>query len=190
MQSLLIWNRNETLNRLSEVEEGTNNIEKLVALMILSKYDSNGANNLPLDKLYAKLKEDKYTLMLNRMYKLHKILKDKKELLNFLIRHEKRLKWHIDRIYRVRNSIVHAGKSPKYLGTLVENLHSYLDILLNQLIYDNIENGFEDIEHSFISCFLKYRNYLSAISEDIQKRNNTSDLTNVDGNILYKTIFI
>lgn len=190
LQSLLLWNRTETLNRLGEVEEGNNNIEKLAVLMVLSKYDSNGANNLPLDKLYAKLKEDKYTLMLNRMNKFHKILNNKRELLNFLQRHEKRLKWHIDRIYRVRNNIVHAGKSPKYLGTLVENLHSYLDILLNQLIYDNIENGYEDIEHSFTSCFLKYRNYLSEISEDLQKRNNTSDLTNVDGNVLYKAIFI
>ena len=190
LQSLYLWNRGETLARLNEVEEGSNHLEKLAALMVLSKYDSNGVHNLTLDKLYAKLNEDKYTLMINRMYKLHKILKDKNELLNFLQRHEKRLKWHIDRIYRVRNSIVHAGKSPKYLDTLVENLHSYLDILLNQLIYDNIENGYEDIEHSFTSCFLKYRSYLSEISEEVQKRNNTSDLTNVDGNVLYKAIFI
>lgn len=190
LQSLILWNRRETIDRLNEVKEGNALIEKLATLIVLRKYDSDGVNNLPLDKLYSKLEEDKYLLMRNRLYRLCLILKDRKEVLSFLQRHERRLKWHIDRIYRVRNSIVHAGKSPKYLGTLVENLHSYLDILINQLIDDNINNGYKDIGHSFTSCSLKYRNYISVMNENIRKSNNSNDLTNQDGESLFNTIFI
>ena len=190
LQSLLLWNSTETNRILNKVNEGTNCVEKLAALMVLGKYDGNKKPMLALDELYEKLGNDNYSLMLNRMYKMHNILKNRNSVVTFLTRHEQRLRWHIDRIYRVRNSIVHAGKSPKYLSTLVENLHSYLDILLNQLIEDNIKKGYEDIGYSFTTCYYLYRNYMADIKNEIQKNNNDNDLTKASEKLLMKSIFI
>lgn len=47
--------------------------------------------------------------------------------------HIERVSWQVQRIYRTRNLIIHSGKSVPYIDILVENLHSYLDRIINVL---------------------------------------------------------
>ena len=62
------------------------------------------------------------------------IFKDSKSIYEYIHRHENRIRWHIMRIYRNRNMIVHSGSSMPYRNIIVENLHFYVDVLLDTLI--------------------------------------------------------
>lgn len=46
----------------------------------------------------------------------------------------KRINWHLYRMYRTRNAIVHSGEIPSNLRYLGEHLHSYLDSTANEFI--------------------------------------------------------
>ena len=158
--SLKLWNNGFYKRILSTVIEGTNDVEKLATLMVLPKYDSNDVNNKKeLNRLYDQLIADKYYLMLHRMFDMHNILSKPEKILSFLERHEERIRWHVDRIYRTRNMIVHGGKSPHYIATMVENLHSYCDSLVNQLIEDNLQKHYKTIEMSYTATSIRYKSY-------------------------------
>ena len=45
-----------------------------------------------------------------------------------------RISWHLYRMYRTRNAIVHSGDDPTNLKYLGEHLHSYLDSIANEFI--------------------------------------------------------
>lgn len=62
------------------------------------------------------------------------VLVDSTSILEYLQRHERRIRWHIMRIYRNRNMIVHSGSYMPYLNIIVENLHFYADALIDTLI--------------------------------------------------------
>ena len=57
-------------------------------------------------------------------------LRIKKKLVAEINRYGQRLTWHIQRLYRVRNSIIHSGEPEKSMLYLVEHLHSYVDEVL------------------------------------------------------------
>lgn len=165
LRDLYQWNTPSIKAILAQVNEGTENIEKLTALIVLGKYYDE-QNNAPLNQLYSQLDNDKFFLMRNRMYRLYQILHKHESILDFLTIHEQRLKWHVDRIYRTRNLIVHAGTSPDYLGTILENLHSYYDILINQLIEDNISFKYRSIQNSYTTCLLKVEEYKKYLADN------------------------
>jgi len=48
--------------------------------------------------------------------------------------------WHIQRIYTTRNQIVHSGEHLPYLSTLVENLHTYFDMLINSVVSTGVKS--------------------------------------------------
>jgi hypothetical protein len=78
--------------------------------------------------LYGEL--DKHVLLRNRIYEVHEYFKSKQKIKETILFHRKWIAWHIQRIYTTRNQIIHNADSLPYLSTLVENLHSYFDILV------------------------------------------------------------
>lgn len=72
--------------------------------------------------------------------------------------HQKKLSWHIRRLYRTRNLIVHDSGTMYDIETLVENCHSYVDEFLKQILRliqkDNsittIEQGSSYIDLTYI----------------------------------------
>ena len=89
---------------------------------------------------YENLREEVFQLLVlhpnirNRVYKLYKLRKDKKEVFKIASMYGERVKWHLYRLYRVRNDIVHAGKSTKNIALLGEHLHIYCDGIINEII--------------------------------------------------------
>lgn len=76
-----------------------------------------------------------YPLLRSRISQLNEdVFKKKKELFTELNRYGQRLIWHIQRLYRVRNSIIHSGEPEKNMVYLVEHLHSYVDEVLLDII--------------------------------------------------------
>lgn len=60
--------------------------------------------------------------------------KSPKAILEFLNRHEQHLKWHINRIYRIRCDIVHSAEYSLNLTLLCANLEYYLKSILSTVL--------------------------------------------------------
>tara|TARA_Y100000815_G_scaffold199538_1_gene183063 strand:+ start:432 stop:2195 length:1764 start_codon:yes stop_codon:yes gene_type:complete len=77
---------------------------------------------------------DAFPLLRYRIFNLHKIFSKPENVISLIDEHRKKIEWQIRRLYRTRNLIVHSGKSPDYIGTLVENGHDYLDQIMNEIM--------------------------------------------------------
>jgi hypothetical protein len=64
-------------------------------------------------------------LALHRLFKLHRDYSVSTEAASAIISHQRRVEWQIHRIYRARNQLVHSGRVPSYLQSLILNLVEY-----------------------------------------------------------------
>lgn len=116
----------ETINaQLLNVEKGTSDIEKIVAILVLPEYQAEKANLVAALSCYPLLKyriENYSSMLSNRLY-----------IKELLTAHRKRLSWHIMRIYRNRNMIVHDGSHFPYIDIIVQNLHHYVDTIIDTI---------------------------------------------------------
>jgi hypothetical protein len=64
-------------------------------------------------------------LALHRVWKLHHDYNDVKCANSTIKDHFNRVNWQVHRIYRARNQLVHAGRMPSYLESLILNLAEY-----------------------------------------------------------------
>lgn len=102
-------------------------VERFVMLLSLNE-NINYLNNI----IYS-LKD--YPLLIYRLESFsQKVFIDSKTIYEYLQQHKKRIRWHIMRIYRNRNMIVHSGSYMPYLSIIIENLHFYVDVLFETLI--------------------------------------------------------
>jgi len=115
----------DAMEILNNIAEGENPIEKCLALFSIKA-------NEPLRERFYSLYEW-HPLLRNRIFYLTKGFLSADSVFSTLEAHIKRVSWQIRRIYRARNLIIHSGKSLPYINMLVENLHSYLDRVLDLL---------------------------------------------------------
>ena len=98
-------------------------IQKICCFALLEEYETErtmffqDCNDIPL------LRE--------RILYFNSMLSSHDKIYSFVEKHSDRVKWQIMRIYRNRNLIIHNGESMPYMSLLVENLHSYVDDLLD-----------------------------------------------------------
>lgn len=83
------------------------------------------------DRLYQEL--GAHVLLRNRVFLVNEMFGTKSRCAKSLKNHRTRLQWHLQRIYVARNQIAHSARALPYLPILVENLHSYVDRLLNSI---------------------------------------------------------
>lgn len=96
--------------------------EKCTCLLTTNEYHAERVD------LLAKL--DGHPLLRFRVDRIYRQFRSKRAVLAALEMHKKKVQWHVQRIYTMRNLIMHSANSLPYLKTLVENLHSYIDILI------------------------------------------------------------
>lgn len=158
---------NYILNRLKSCSEkkeiyyllnsvgGRNNVDSLFRMLMLTENEEYYQTMLSIlvDNPLLKHKVEYY----------HKVLCCPKEIKKTYNNHQKRLSWQIRRIYRARNLIVHSGKVPYRLETLIENLHYYFDILLQKITEFSEDAEVEfTIDHFYMrrkfddAAYLKY----------------------------------
>lgn len=76
----------------------------------------------------------------SRLINYNSILKDHRQLKGTLENHSKRLEQHLTRIFRVRNELVHEGKSSVNLFLLTGHLRHYLLFSIEQITNELIDN--------------------------------------------------
>lgn len=98
-------------------------------------------SNEPLrDEIYSILTKNRNLLLRFRVKNLMEKMHQSDSILSMIEEHNIRIKWQIQRIYRLRNLIVHKGNKLGYTNSLVENLHSYYHIVID-LIQDVVVNN-------------------------------------------------
>jgi hypothetical protein len=76
----------------------------------------------------------KYPLLVTSLEMFRKQTKDEQAISNFLETHENHLRWHINRLWRMRCDIVHSAEYSINLTLLSANLEYYLKTLLDMVL--------------------------------------------------------
>lgn len=107
---------------LIKIAIGNSEVEKITAFVFLEEYGELR------DNCCKELSS--YPVLRHRIHTLSEAAKEKKTLLNMSEKYRKRVDWHLSRIYRTRNALVHSGDVPRNIRYLGEHLHFYLDLLM------------------------------------------------------------
>lgn len=112
---------------LSDINAGADiRSHKLLAAIVLSKYSDvfdsicNCLENVPLCAY--------------RMQQYKDCFSSCDRIKTFYYNHSKRVSWQIMRIYRSRNIIVHDGSAMPFLGVILQNLHFYIDTIVDKYL--------------------------------------------------------
>lgn len=163
---LILWNQPKTEEILAKLSLPSNFtiLEKMGALVSLNETKSVRG------EFYIAL--DEFPLLKNRLYTLHESFKSTEDIVKTLKGHETKLAWHIRRIYRTRGEIIHSGKYPSYTPTLIENLHSYIDLLLNKIIELSCSKKANSIEQVVLEIDIALQ-----FQSDLLKKHARKELT-------------
>lgn len=96
-------------------------------------------------------------LALHRVWKLLNDYKDSKSLSRTISDHADRVRWQIHRVYRARNQLVHAGRMPTYLESVILNLAEYYRSSIAMIVNRaKQENGKSDIDQTVAEIGIRY----------------------------------
>jgi hypothetical protein len=134
-----------------------NSFHSLAALVMTTE------NENKRKEVYALL--NNYPFLKFRLFTLNKTLSNGKDVNKLIENHKRKVEWQIQRIYRVRNLIVHSGKMPSYTNILVENLHNYFDDFLNYIIDNAIkEKRIRTINEAILNAEIDCNNLTNNIN--------------------------
>lgn len=92
-------------------------------------------------------------------------------------RFENRIKWHLRRLYRARNSIIHSGELPQHLEYLSKHLMEYTSQLLAEIIFNLIlREDIRSVESLFLDIELFNTNLKSYLTKNSNKHISSEDI--------------
>ena len=139
---------NEQYNSIIQsIEDGETEFEKIACLVLMPKYTDQ------LDSITDNLVN--YPVIRTRMLNLHDDCTGRNVLLNTMNHYAQRVSWHLFRLYRARNMIVHSGKSPSDLKDLGEHLHAYVDCLTDEVIIKLATSSFCHVSNVLVNSELQ-----------------------------------
>ena len=149
------------LEIIDTIDKGNDTTEKFVALLILDEYEPQKQSLLH--------QLDNYPVLQYRINTYYNKLSSRSEIKKLLVNHRKKIEWQIMRIYRNRNLIVHDGTHFPYIDIIVQNLHFYVDTLIDTInAYAN--NGYSSINTIYTTIQKEELAHLLVLEK---KENNT-----------------
>lgn len=118
-----------------------------------------------LRKDFFKDKLQDFPIIMTKIYRLWKLRENATLVKNLSEKYTQRIKWHIYRLYRTRNAIVHSGDTPRSIQMLGEHLHIYIDrILLEIIVKLAIEDSLQTFSDVLIDTKLSLQRTLAILS--------------------------
>jgi hypothetical protein len=109
-------------------------------------------------------------LALHRMWKLHRDYGSPKNAIASIRGHAKRVEWQIHRIYRARNHLVHSGKIPSYLESLIMNLSEYYRGSITTIVHRaRKEHHRSDVDQVVQEIGIEYGIFINFFQEMMSK---------------------
>lgn len=132
------------------------------------------------NEYFDKLKN--FPIIRNKIFHWWLVKDSKKDIFEISNQYIKRVKWHIYRLYRTRNSIVHAGKVGYGLQMLGEHLHIYTDAVITDIITKlALKNNLQTINDVLLDAKL----ILISMENSF---NNDEKITDFDLDLLFKDV--
>ena len=100
---------------------------------VITKVASEQRGNTTLQE-GIKAELSTYPLEVFKINKYSQILSNPETMKENMRRHSRRVRWQVMRIYRNRCMIVHDGSHLPYISNIIENLHFYVDSMLDFMI--------------------------------------------------------
>jgi hypothetical protein len=117
-----------------------------------------------------------------RCQEIKKQIKNGQNISETLKDHFKKVSWHLQRLYRFRNGIVHAAHfSAKPILTYIKNLREYISILIIEVVYQFDKFDYTHIEEVFAAI---EDNYFAIV--DVFEQNCRYDLDILIDGLLIK----
>ena len=109
------------------------------------------------------------------MYGLHQ---ESKMHISSLIKkfehYTKKIRWHIQRLYRIRNEITHSAfNENKSLVIYIEHLYSYLSQLMSEIVHYIVHKEVQSVDEAYATITENYNTYMELIKEG---RMNTNEI--------------
>lgn len=162
MSDVLRWDKDFFEKNIRTISFGENDIEKMFAFLAFESTDNNRK------ELYNKTNE--YPLLRYRVSILNEQLHNIKNIKAVIKEHEKRVTWHMYRIYRARNYIIHDANSDKKMNNeLAINLHTYLDAVITKAVELINDSNFNDSIRTVINI---HQFGVSIMDEKIASKEN------------------
>lgn len=173
MTDIIRWDIDFFNNHIANNGFGTNDLEHTFAFIAFESTQSDR------DCLYANT--ETYPLLRNRVCTLSNLLQSSKGIKFLIKNHTQRIIWHLYRIYRARNYIIHDANSNGRLNEeLVINLHSYIDTLFTEVIAHISASPYNDLIHDAIT-----NHKLSVLIMDEKLSNRKNELITADNALQY-----
>lgn len=150
---------------LKEKLPGKRVVEKISCLIILDDYKD--LRKEICDKLIE------YPLIRSRIFQLNELYKNPKTMKKDLERFIKRIDWHLKRLYRTRNMIIHSGEEPMNLKVLSEHLHNYVDEILKEIMILLAVKNLGNIKNVFTNSKFIIDNIIKSL--EVKKENFSKD---------------
>ena len=112
---------------LKDITEFDKEICKIAGFIFLEKYEKYREDYFANELKY-------YPNIRYKIYNLYEQRENCEKLWHLSEKYCQRIEWHLYRLYRLRNAIVHAGESHKRIQMLGEHLHIYVDRVILELM--------------------------------------------------------
>ncbi len=112
---------------LKDITEFDKEICKIAGFIFLEKYEKYLEDYFANELKY-------YPNIRYKIYNLYEQRENREKLWHLSEKYCQRIEWHLYRLYRLRNAIVHAGESHKRIQMLGEHLHIYVDRVILELM--------------------------------------------------------
>lgn len=136
--------------------------------LISEKLIISGTNYWEKEDVDAFIKGVKSPLLKYRLLNMKsRLFTHKDKIKDFVTNHEHNLAWHIARIYRLRNELIHEAAIKQDIENVTSNLRYYLVFLLNQIIvyFANVKEEKEGQEVSLENFFYEYEIWKKRIKQ-------------------------
>ncbi len=140
----IVLKQDDFIDLISQVTEDGDELYKISCLIFLEPYKD------VRDTLNENLK--KSPNLRSRIAQLNELGGNVKRMYSVLDKYRIRVSWHLARLYRCRNSIVHSGEANFLIRLLIVHLHSYTDIIIDEFI----ENLTDDMGLKSVSDIIMY----------------------------------
>lgn len=106
------------------------------------------------------------SLLKNRCVKFHTLLNDEKQLINQIKSHNQTIKWHLDRLYRIRNEIAHSANK-QFISVVgyTEHLYDYLATYISELVRFSVEKEITNAGELSTAIIDNYNQFLFIAEE-------------------------
>lgn len=105
-------------------------------------------------------------LLCFRCEEIHEILNNSEILYSKFEHYTKKIRWHIQRLYRIRNEITHSAfNENKSLVIYIEHLYSYLSQLMSEIVHYIVHKETQSVDEAYATITENYNTYMELIKE-------------------------